>query len=621
MRKKKLLTIDDLVKFCQDQNFTQFSSKDSGYSIHVQVPCENFEFVDNEDPLTFYGNVKLMHTGKNRNHSTLTEKAAKNCLSKIAYKPVLADFTEVNGERDFTYHAMEFNEDGSRTYIEKQVGCFTSDKPYMKQDPDHKDRQYIYAKVAIPREYTDAAEIIERKGGTKVSAELCINEMSYSVDDGLLLEDVDVMAVTLLGTDPDTGEPVQEGMENAFLQIEDFSADNNSIINKAQLKDEIIAEIMSRLDYKKAFAENSKEGGKPKEMDKFNELLEKYNKTVDDITFDYNDMSDEELEVAFADAFEIADSSEDSSSEENEKTAEEEANTVLESEATGETTDTDNEPAENSGTEEFADEDPAIDGGGSDEGGGDDPTHSEPTEEEQAEEDEHQSISAIEDEDSTGTRVENSLNYSVTINGIKKEFAVSLADKINAITTLVNDTYSESDNTWYYCDVFEDDGRYCVMHDFWGDRHYRQEYSVKKDVYSLKGDRVQVYAQYLTSDEIAKLDKMKADFSSIESELNAYKSKELHSQREEILASEDYSVMVDFEDFKELKSHMDEYSLEDLTNKADLIYAKFMKSNYSNFAAKEQPKKRSMVFMTSGDDNANERLPYGGLFKNFKTKK
>ena len=106
----------------------------------MQIPCENFEATDDEDPLTFYGNIKLMHTGRNRNKSNLTEKGAKSCLSKIAYKPVLADFTEVNGERDFTYHAIEFNEDGSRTYIEKQVGCFTSDKPYMKQDPDHEDR-------------------------------------------------------------------------------------------------------------------------------------------------------------------------------------------------------------------------------------------------------------------------------------------------------------------------------------------------------------------------------------------------------------------------------------------------------------------------------------------------
>ena len=595
MRKSKILTIDDLVKFCQDQNFTQFSSKDTGYSIHVQIPCENFEATDDEDPLTFYGNIKLMHTGRNRNKSNLTEKGAKSCLSKIAYKPVLADFTEVNGERDFTYHAMEFNDDGTRTYIEKQVGCFTSDKPYMKQDPDHEDRKYIYAKIAIPREYTDAAEIIERKGGTKVSAELCINEMSYSVEDGLLLEDVDVMGVTLLGTDPDTGEEVQEGMQGAYLQIEDFSADNNSIVNNAQLKEEIIAEILNRLDNKIKTT-----GKEEKPVDNEN------------VNVEFEETEVEEVE------------SKETLTEEAEVETTEEETPVVETEASKE--EVTEETAETPEVvDDFADDDPAADGGsegGSDGEGGTDPTvdpTEEPTEE-PSDDEEHQTVSAIEDEDSTGTRVENSLNYSVTINGVKKDFAVSLADKINALTTLVNDTYSESDNTYYYVDVFEED-RYAVMHDFWNDRHFRQEFSVKKDVYSLKGDRVQVFAQYLTSDEIVKLDKMKADFSSIESELNSYKEKELHSQREAVLASDDYSVMEDFAEFNELKSHMDEYSVEELTNKADLIYAKFMKSNYSSFAATKPQKKTSVLFMTSGDNKEEERLPYGGLFKNFKNRK
>ena len=79
--------------------------------------------------------------------------------------------------------------------------------------------------------------------------------------------------------------------------------------------------------------------------------------------------------------------------------------------------------------------------------------------------------------------------------------------------------------------------------------------------------------------------------------------------------------MAEFADFKNLKEHMDDYSVEELTNKADLVYAKYMKSNYSTFAAKEQPQKRSMVFMTSGENAEEERLPYGGLFKNFKGNK
>jgi len=41
--------------------------------------------------------------------------------------------------------------------------------------------------------------------------------MSYSLEEGLLLEDVEVMGAALLGTDPNSGDPVMEGMENAFL--------------------------------------------------------------------------------------------------------------------------------------------------------------------------------------------------------------------------------------------------------------------------------------------------------------------------------------------------------------------------------------------------------------------
>ena len=158
------------------------------------------------------------------------------------------------------------------------------------------------------------------------------------------------------------------------------------------------------------------------------------------------------------------------------------------------------------------------------------------------------------------------------------------------------------------------------MHDFWNDKHYKQEYSVKKDVYSLKGDRVPVYCQYLTSDQIAELDKMKSNYSSIESELATYKAKELHESREAILASEDYSVMSEYEEFINLKSNMDNYSVDDLSKEADLIFAKFMKAN-KNFAANDNSNKHKMVFMATGSNDEKEKLPYGGLFRNFKNKK
>ena len=580
MHKTKILTIEDLIKFCEDNNFAQFNSEESGYTLHVQVPCEKFEVEATEDPFTLYANVRLMHTGRNRNRSNLTEKAAKNCLSKIAYKPVLADFTDINGERDFTYHAMEFNEDGTRTYIERQVGCFTSDNPYIKQDPDHEDRKYIYARVAIPREYTDSAEIIERKGGTKVSAELAINEMSYSVEDGLLLEDVEVMGVCLLGTDPDTGDAVMEGMENAFLQIEDFSADNNSIINKSDLINEITTAVLERL------SDNTVDFSIDKKNKEVKVALKKKDKNF-------------ETEVNATEGVVATETPEVNETFENEEDSGVKTNESVDSdEDVTEKVDADDTSDTEGNKEDFGDDDQ--------EDGSDEETdeETEPT----------QSVSAIEDEDSTGTTVK-VVNIAVG----EKTFELSLDDVNYSINCLVNDMYSETDNT-YYMTVVYPESKYVVMIDVWSSCNaFKQSYKDRKGVYSLIGERVPVRSIWVTADEEAELDRMRSDYSAIESELNTYKSKELHSQREAILSSDDYSVMKDFVEFNELKSHMDEYSVEDLSKEADLLYAKFMKSKHGTFSSNNNQGNK-MVFMNVGEPETEKRQPYGGLFKNFKNK-
>lgn len=226
--KHKILTLDDLALFCKENNFLNFSSKESGYQLVVQVPAEFSQEEVTDDTLMF-GKVKLFHTGLNRNNSSVTYEAAKKCLSTIKYKPLLANFCEVDGVKDFTAHDIEINEDGSITYIERQIGCFTAEDPEMQYDEEN-DRYYVYANVAIPKEYTDAAEIIERKNGTKISVELLVNEMQYDAKEKILeLTDIIVLGATCLGKDPKTGVNVEEGMEGARLDILDFSIDNNSV--------------------------------------------------------------------------------------------------------------------------------------------------------------------------------------------------------------------------------------------------------------------------------------------------------------------------------------------------------------------------------------------------------
>lgn len=78
-----------------------------------------FNEVEDSDDDMFYGSVLAFHTGPNRNRSSVTEDAAKKAMKDLAYKPVLANFCEIDGVRDFTGHDFEIDENGEYIYHEK----------------------------------------------------------------------------------------------------------------------------------------------------------------------------------------------------------------------------------------------------------------------------------------------------------------------------------------------------------------------------------------------------------------------------------------------------------------------------------------------------------------------
>lgn len=558
---KKILTLDDLVKFCEQQNFSRFSSVESGYQLCVTIPAQ-FEKEDNDDSLMLFADVLLMHTAENRNHSALTEKAGKNCLSSIPYKPVLANFAEFDGEWDFTSHDIEIDEDGNYNYIERQVGCFTADKATLDEEADDKGRKYIHARVAIPREYTKAAEIIERKNGTKVSAELAVNEMSYSADEHLLyLDDVEVMGVTLLGRDPETGEEVGEGMEGARLDIADFSINNNSII--ANQQDKLIESLDKLTNMLANFNINPAESGELKEggnlVNKFEELLEQYGKTVEDIDFEYDNLTDEELEAKFAEVFgESAGEGED----EPEPTSDDD--TAEEDFADEEQNDEEDEKAEDGDDEEF--------------------------EEEVAE--------------------DNQREFSVTCGDSVRNFAVSMSEVLAAMSELVNNTYSETDNDYYSVDVYESE-KSVVMVGWWSGKAYKQSYKVRNDVYTLTGDRVAVKPVYLTADEEAKLDDMRSNYSLISEKLAKYESE---PQKVAILESDDYANVADVEAFVELKKQENHFdlSVDEVTEKANQILLDYAKHNNIKFSDDSEKKSVGQKKLPVGSKRKSSR--YGNLF-------
>lgn len=299
---KKILTLDNLVNFCKNEKFYSFNAKDTGYQLAVQVPSKFEISSDYEDNTLLFCNVRLFHIGENRNKSSVTKEAATKSLSTIAYKPLLANFCEIDGVKDFTAHDMEIDEDGNVVYLEKQIGCFTADSPEIRYD-EEEEKEFVFARVAIPREYTDACDIIERKNGTKVSVELLINEMSYSVEKQVLeLNDIIVSGATCLGKNPETGEDVNEGMKGARLDIEDFSNKNNSIVDvftdKSQDK---LIEVLNKLNIVLSDlnnVESVKKGGDTEMSERFKEILEEFEIEESEVDFEYDGMTEEEFTAA-----------------------------------------------------------------------------------------------------------------------------------------------------------------------------------------------------------------------------------------------------------------------------------------------------------------------------------
>ena len=563
---KKLLTLEDLAKFCKEQNFSNFSSKDTGYQLSVQVPA-NFEVDGNtyQDNTLLFGKVKVFHIGPNRNGSSVTKNAAEKALSTIAYKPLLANFCEVDGVKDFTSHDMELNDDGSVTYVEHQIGCFTADAPVIQYD-ETTEKEFVFAKVAIPREYTDACDIIERKNGTKVSVELLVNEMNYSAKDDILeLTDIIVQGCTCLGTNPETGDSVEEGMQGARLDIVDFSVDNNSIVDKSnnELNSKML-EILEKLNdtISNFNIQNFNQEGGENAMNKFEELLDLYGLTVEDVTFEVEGLSDEDLEAKFVEVYGDAEEfkKKKKCSEENE--------------------------------DESADEDFAGCG----------------KKKKKCSDEEDES----EEEDFAGCGKKKK-RCAVNTENSTVEFELSHDDIRMALYGLLESTWDENSYAWV-CEVY--DNYFIYQKETYGDegydyKYYKQSYSKNEDNVELSGDPVEVFSTFVTESEKTALDMIRSQYDELKAFKEQYDAAQSKAEKESVLNSTEYAEIKDSEEFKALVADMDKYSVDELKVKADLIFAAAMKKKF-NFEVKPEKKSVGINF----NAKPNKKSAYGNLFNN-----
>lgn len=303
MGNKRLLTLDDLCNYYSTHSrSTHFSSKDSGSPVVVQVPGNLiFNAEDNSTEGLLPVVLQACHTGKNVNDSIINTDVMERSLSSFKNRPILGYIHEVDGEWHFYKHNLHEDEDGEIVYDEIPVGIVPESCDAKLEYDEEKDRTYVVINGYIFEEYSKAAEILRREKECSVSVELSIREFSYNAKEHcLVIEDFYFSGVTILGKYPD-GEDVMPGMAGSNIKLADFSAKNNSLF--ADKYETQIIEMQEKLD--KLIScfniDNSKKGGIS--MNHFEELLAKYNVTVEDVAFEYEDMTNEELDEKFEEMF------------------------------------------------------------------------------------------------------------------------------------------------------------------------------------------------------------------------------------------------------------------------------------------------------------------------------
>lgn len=558
-KKQRILTVDDLYKCCVENDILHFSAEDSNKRLVVSTQGY-FEAEEDDEIQEAEGlmglKVKIFHTGKNRNKSFISKENTEKYMSSIKNRPLLAYIHQLpDGSYDFKQHDRRtvVNADGEEEieYLESPIGHFTNDEPWLEEDKKKKDRYYVLGKAVVYEEYTKACEILKNKNGSDCSVELEIQDFSFDAKSKTLnIESFFIKGVTLLGSKVNvkTGkvEKVLPGMEGAKVTLEDF---------------------MSNTSSDGCFENNEQKGGN-EDMNKFEELLAKYNKTAEDIDFDYADMSDEELENKFAELFEDAG-------------AEEGAEDTVESTE---------EPAE--GTQESTTE-----------------TTGTTEEQEPAEE-----VVVDDEEGKKSEKKKSVLSVNELENGdLQVSFELSHDAKRGKIYKALNKIESDPDFAgWVDLVTVYDNYFIARIYTRNDDELFGQKYEFDtNDNLILVDEPYQVHAEFLTNDEYTALNEMRSNYSAIVSELETYKLNEARQLKEDVLIKDEtFSQYLDEEEFKELKASMDKYSLDEFKDKADSAYGKVIKRLGAPKNASFSMSRHQMFNF----ENKTES-PYGNLFK------
>lgn len=523
---KRLLTLDDLYDFYSKKKKSMtFSAEKNGEPLVFQVGG-NLTFEENDDP-TLAGlcpvRLQACHTETNLNKSSISYETMENkLLPTFKNRPILGFIHDVDGKPQFyTHNAHE--KDGEIVYDEIAVGNIPETNNAELVYDEENDRYNVFIDGYVYDEYTKASEIIQREGECPCSVEISVKQMTWDNKDKTLhIEDGYFSGVTILGYD-ENGNKVMPGMAGSNVKLKDFSQSNNSVVNDLPESEqsklietlEALNKTLSSLNIDTFNKEDFEKGGSTEKNMKFEELLSKYNKAVEDITFEYDSLTDEELEAKFE--------------------------------------------------EEFGTDKPEADP--------EDPEGSSEPEGDPEEPEEPESPEA-DPEPENGTE------------SFSKVFSLSHEDLRSSLYRLLEPIEMAENDCYWIVSTYDD---HFIYESYMGN-YFKQKFTITDDVVAFDGDRESVFAEFVTETELAELNSMRANYSSIQEKLAKYEEAEDIADKMTVFEDEAYGEYLETDEFKALmkKDVLTKFSKEELIEKADAALGKLVKT-HKTFAMNTEP--------------------------------
>lgn len=590
----RLLTLDDLIQFySKKKKSMSFNAEKSGEPIVVQVDGKmSFAKEDFSMGLTPVS-LQACHTEKNLNKSSISFETMQNrMLPSFKNRPILGYIHTVDGEPYFSDHRMhiEINKDDEEeiVYDEVAVGIIPETNNASLEYDEKNDRYNVMVDGYLFESYTKAVEILQREQECACSVEIVILKMSWDAKNGCLnIEDGYISGVTILGINED-GSKVMPGMAGSNIRLKDFSQSNNSIFS--DLSEEENSKLIETLEkLNKTLSKFSINENYRKEENAVMNEIEVNNESIEVTAMETNAMETESTENT------IVNNSEESNTPEVVETekckTKENTEESIETEKCNPKKDNAEEVVENCAEEVTEDEKCKTEKCSEDEVTEDEKCKEkcseDVTEDEKCKPKEDCSEDVTEDEkcnpkkDNAEESVDNTSenfdeNVEENIDKFSKTFELSHEDIRCSLYNLLAE-YEEANNDCYYiCAIYDN---YFIYNGCYGD-FYGQKYIKTEDEVSFEGEPYKVYVEFLTEEEKTSVDDMRANYSSIQEELNNYKEAEMFADKMTVFEDEAYSAYLDTEEFKNLMSKeiVNKFSKEELTEKADAALGKVVKA-------------------------------------------